>query len=87
MWDEFGEPGVIFQSCVHHSRRTALGGTWLSTTWATYGVQVWNAQIVEVRHNAAPSVGAAEIVGGRLANVREVGRLLAEEEEESNGGG
>lgn len=85
MWDEFWEPGVIFQSCIHHSRCTALGDT-----WATYGVQVWNAQIVEVRHNAAPSIGAAEIVGGRLANVREVGRLLSEEEEEeeeSNGGG
>lgn len=64
---------------------TALGGTLLSTTRATYGVQVWNAQIVEVRHNAAPSVGAAEIVGGRLANVGKVGRLLAEEEESNVG--
>lgn len=47
--------------------------TRLSMTRATYGVQVWNAQLVEVRHNAAPSVGAAEIVSGRLANVREIG--------------
>lgn len=70
-----------FIDVVLHS---GTGDTRLSTTRATYGVQVWNAQIVEVRHNAAPSVGAAEIVCGRLANVREVGRLLAEKEE-SNG--
>lgn len=43
--------------------------TRLPMTWATYGIQVWNAQIIKVRHNAASSVGAAEIVGGRLANV------------------
>lgn len=28
----------------------------------TYSVQIGNAQIIEVRHNAAPSVGAAEII-------------------------
>lgn len=44
---------------------------------ATYSVQIWNAQIIEVRHNAAPSVGAAEIISSRLTNVREVRRLLA----------
>lgn len=43
---------------------------------ATYSVQIWNAQIIKVRHNAASSVGAAEIISSRLTNVREVRRLL-----------
>lgn len=43
---------------------------------ATYSVQIWNAQIIEVRHNAASSVGAAEIISSRLAYIREVRRLL-----------
>lgn len=50
-----------FIAAALHSRK---GDARLPTAWRTYTVQVWNAQIVEVRHNAAPPVGAAEIVGG-----------------------
>lgn len=39
---------------------------------ATYSVQIWDAQIIEIGHNTAPSVGAAEIISSRLTNVREV---------------
>lgn len=63
----------IHASFIAVALHSVTGDSRLPTTRATYGVQVWNAQIIEVRHNAAPSVGATEIVGGRLANVREVG--------------
>lgn len=44
----------------------------------TYSVQVvWDTQVIQVRHNAAPAVGAAEIVSGRLTDVREIRRLLS----------
>lgn len=38
----------------------------------THAVQVRDAQLVQVGHNAAPTVGAAEIVSRRFADVREV---------------
>lgn len=43
---------------------------------ATYGIQIWNAQIIKVRHDAASSVGAAEIISSWFTNVWEVRRLL-----------
>ena len=60
------QPNFLALMCQIHSSSSF-------TTNFTYCVQI--GQIIKIRHNAAPAVGAAEIIRGRFANVGEIRRL------------